>query len=314
MIRTSLLLLVGLLVCSSPRAQPQSHTSSAWTVTNLDTTINSPYDERFPTISADRRSLYFASDRPGGLGEADPGDMQALDIYVAQRSSASEPWGPPRRLEAPINSAYSDHSVTISQDGHWMYFSSDRLGGCGMLDIYLSYREDPTDDFGWEKPVNLGCTVNSSSHEACPIYHVDEETGATMLYLVSNKRGGKIEDFDIYVSQRDAAKNVFTSPVPIEDVNSAAFDGHLEPIEGLIWSTRKGGHGQADLWLTSQDPKTEQWSTPVNLGPAINTKNSEEMPTTTPDGTRLYFPSNRPGGAGGFDLYVATRGEPMKER
>jgi len=311
--RTSFLLLAGLLASISLHAQSQPHTSSAWTVANLGATVNSPHNERFPTISADGRSLYFASDRPEGLGEAEPGDMQALDIYIAQRPRASEPWGPPRRLDTPINSAYSDHSVTLSQDGHWMYFSSDRPGGCGMLDIYVSYRKDPTDDFGWEEPVNLGCTVNSAAHDACPVHYVDEEAGVTTLYLVSNKAVGKLEDFDVYASRLDR-EEAFGAPALIEEVSSASFDGHFDPFEGLIWSSRKGGHGQSDLWLAFQDAETGVWSNPVNMGASINTEHNEEMPTATADGTTVFFPSDRPGGSGGFDLYVATHGEQDENR
>lgn len=305
--------LCGIAPANAQTTDPQDAATSEWSApVNLGPAVNSPHDEVFPMISHDGLSLYFASDRPGGFVDStvidEDGWGYAYDLYVARRTTPDAPWEAPQPLGPTINTPYAEHSVAFSADGHWMFFASNRPGGCGKHDIYASYREDPGDDFGWGKPVNLGCTVNSAEDDSCPMYHTDPETGAAMLYFVSTREGGA-GSWDVYRSARSAGEPgsaAFGAPVWMDGLNSPSYDGHYEPKAGLLWSGRDGGHGDGDLWEVSRDPATGNWSF-VNPGPPLNTEYDEEMPAVSHDGTRLYFPSNRPAGYGGHDLYVSTR-------
>jgi hypothetical protein len=68
-----------------------------------------------------------------------------------------------------------------------------------------------------------------------------------------------------------------------------------------------GGFGGTDIWVSHRSSVDDEWGLPQNLGPAINTSANEAGPSLSLDGRRLYFNSNRPGGFGGNDLYVARR-------
>lgn len=287
----------------------QSDTSfmagAEWEIVNLGPAVNTEYTERLSMISDDGLSLYFASDRPANLGDTTAGGAKPWDIYVARRSDVDEPFGEAVNLGQGINSPHSDHSPAFTPDGHWMYFNSDRPGGCGSGDLYVAYREDPNDDLGWKEPRHLGCALNTSADESCPFYYVDEETGRVTLYLVSN-RGEDPSNYDIFASTIDEETGSWGPAEPLANLSSAVFDGHFEPYHALIWSERKGGSGKGDIWMVPNDHETGNSSQAVNIGAPINSEHDEGLPSVSSDG-RLYFPSDRPGGYGGYDIYVAVR-------
>ncbi len=72
-------------------------------------------------------------------------------------------------------------------------------------------------------------------------------------------------------------------------------------------SKAPGGSGDLDLWKVTRPTSSSAWSTPVNIGPTVNSSAGDTDPTLSPDGLSLYFASNRSGGSGGYDLWMATR-------
>jgi WD40-like Beta Propeller Repeat len=72
------------------------------------------------------------------------------------------------------------------------------------------------------------------------------------------------------------------------------------------YSERAGGAGANDIWASTRTTVTAPWSTPVAVT-ALNTSFGEIHPALDLDGLTIYFASNRPGGSGGNDLYMATR-------
>jgi Tol biopolymer transport system component len=323
--RTSAYLSLAIAGCASSRSQTSQISADGQAVSqdrqrrqfsdwsppvNIGPEINTEFNEQFPTISADGLSLYFSSDRPGGFGGA--------DIYVSHRPTVTSPWGKPQNLGPRINSSSDDHSQNFSPDGHWMWFASGRPGGCGdkaegnrhaKLDIWVSYRKDVGDDNAWEAPVNLGCSFNSPAGDSCPFYFEDPASGIKFLYLVSGRPGGPGK-WNVYASSQQNDGH-FGTPVLVSDVSSTQYDFHFAPrldgLEAFIWSVRAGGLGDGDLWVSTRTSTQEAWSTPVNLGPTINTEFDEQMPSLSADDTELFFTSNRPGGKGGYDLYISKR-------
>jgi Tol biopolymer transport system component len=276
---------------------------------NLGSSVNSSVSDQHPAISKKGLSLYFASDRTSGVG--------GLDIWVCQRSSVHDPWGPPQNLGPEVNTSSTENAPTLSPDEHLLFFASNRPGGYGGNDIWVSRRHNRHDDFAWGPPVNLGTAINTTDDEEGPTYFDDEEIGSPVLYFTSNRpwgagdcNGPKVGDFDIYMStiQDD---ETFGSVCLVPELCSPSRDSRTairrDGLEIFITSNRAGGQGLLDVWVATRGRTSEPWSTPVNLGSTVNSAFNDGAPALSSDGTTLYFYSNRPGGVGGNDLLMATR-------
>jgi hypothetical protein len=280
---------------------------SEWAApTNLGCQINSPFGEQGPAISKDGLSLYFGSMRQDGLG--------ASDIWVSQRASLRNAWGPPTNLGAIINTPGVENIPALSRDGHWLFFNSDRAGTSGVLDIWVSYREHVHEDFAWQPPVNLGPGVNSPGLEAGASYLENGEVGAAMLFF---GRGLTLADFDIYTSGRQADGS-FGEAASVPELNSAQSDQRpsvrFDGLELFLSSDRAGSLGLSDLWVSTRGTVFEAWAIPTNLGPTVNSTFADMQPHIASDRETLVFASNRPGGCGALDLYVSTRTRHAKSK
>lgn len=266
--------------------------------------LNTAALEGCPIQSPDGRSLYFASNRPGGLG--------GLDIWVAYRNAAGA-WGEPANLGAPVNSSADDFCPTPLTVGR-LFFVSARAGegACGGPDIYMTRRIGN----GWAEPENLGCKVNSSGAEFSP--SVVNIGGVPHLYFSSNRPGGYSSagpdtDHDIYVSRLviEGGSKAWTSPEIVPGLNSAFDDARpnvgFDGKEIVFDSTRPGGLGGPDIWSSSRTNVHSEWGQPVNLGPNVNSAAGESRPSLSRDGMTLLFGSNRPGAEGNSDIFFSTR-------
>ena len=317
-IGASLLVLGTLLQACRPDAEPVGPNArrviadaagedgprwSDWsTPIHLGPLINAPgFDQSGPALSQDGLSLYFASSRPGGLGRN--------DLWVAHRGSRDNAWGAPQNLGPNLNSAGDDFAPNFSKNGHWMYFSSDRPGGCGAHDLYVSYRQHTQDDFDWQPAVNLGCVVNTPFNDWLPDPFEDPETGVTMLYFSSNRPGG-IGFLNIYASAQ-AEDGSFGAATLVPELSSASRDARPviahDGLELFLASNRPGGLGDWDLWVSRRATTLDSWAAPVNVGATVNTQYFEAAPGLSADGTTLFFRSTRPGGFGIGDLWMSTR-------
>ena len=139
---------------------------------NLGPTVNGPYSDTCVSISRNGRSLFFSSTRQ--TGNPSPGETNR-DLYVSHRENTDDAWGEPAPLAA-LNTPLWDSCPALSLDEHRLYMT--RPGACGERDIWVSYRQDRRDDFGWEPPVNLGCQkdgyVNTDQIEVFPTFFEDE--------------------------------------------------------------------------------------------------------------------------------------------
>jgi hypothetical protein len=256
--------------------------------------FNGPALDGCPFVSRHGMTFYMASNRPGGLG--------GIDIWVSTRPGTDDPWGSPVNVGAPVNSTANDFCPTISRDGYLFYFVSNRPGGCGGDDIYVTrLRPD-----GWDPVQNVGCDVNSAANEASP-FPLPERDDGPVLYFSSTRSGGG----DLFRSESHGG--VFGPPSPIAELNDpTAADGQpnlrRDGLEIFFFSTRPGTLGMADLYSATRESTSDPWSTPVNLGPNVNSADgAETRPSLSWDGTTLYFGSTRPGGEGNADHYVTTR-------
>lgn len=264
-----------------------------WQLHNAGEKINSEFNDYFPMIMPDGLTLYFSSDRPGGLGD--------LDIYFSTRNSVDDPWGEPVNLGPNINSPKSDHSVTILYDGTTMIYTSEKEGSIGTADLYISNNNDPHNPVGWEKSKNAGSTVNvESAWTACPLYVQDNEKDK--IFFTSNRSG----EGDVFVSL--FTNGQFQEPTKLGGIiNTQEGEMHFDPVEGFIWTNREGGLGQDDIWIAVNRKNEIEWKDATNLGALINSEFNEGMPSMTHDKSLFVFHSDRPSGNGKYDIYFATK-------
>ena len=215
-------------------------------------------------------------------------------------------FGEPTNLGPTVNSSAGDNAPYISADGLALYFHSSRPGGYGDKDLWVTTR--PTTNDQWTDPVNLGPTVNSSSPDQCASISAD----GLALYFNSARPGG-YGDKDLWVTTRPTTNDIWTEPVNLgPTVNSS--DGDARPCissDGLSLyfnSPRPGGFGYNDLYVTTRVTVEDEWGPPANLGPTVNSTNTDNTARISADGRLLFFVSyDRPGGSGGGDLWVAPR-------
>lgn len=269
---------------------------------NLGPPINTEAHECFSTISSDGLELYFFDLdflRPGGLG--------GMDMWMIRRSSVSEAWGEPVNLGPTINSEYDDAKPSISADGLTLYFSSNRPGGYGEFDLWMSTRATTADE--WGEPVNLGEPVNGEFDEIFPCISPDG------LELYFNEWGAfRPEGYgegDIWVARRASTDEPWGEPVnPGEAVNTVYYDScpYLSP-DGLLlffhgW--RPGGPGPEDMWVSTRSSTSDSWGTPVPLPIPINGRQIDGCPGVSADGSMFYFASLRADGSGMADTWQAS--------
>lgn len=178
-------------------------------VKDIGPPINTIENEGAFSISSDGNYIFFTScSRNGGKGQC--------DIWLT--SKKNNRWDEPKNLQSPINTKYWESQPSISSDGRMLYFSSDRPGGYGGTDIWVSEFSIS----GWSAPKNLGPTVNTSMDEQFPFIHSDNRT----LYFSSNGHPG-LGKSDLYLTRKDVKLN-WETPINMGyPINSRGQDWNL---------------------------------------------------------------------------------------
>ena len=290
---------------SSPRAAQMFGDWSA--PINPGPPLNTPFNDNYAVLSQDQLTIYFTSNRPGGLG--------LDDLWTATRESVDSPWRDPQNMTS-INTASIDSLPVLSSNEHVLYFYSTRPGPCGATatgpgDIWMTRRRNKHAD--WQEPTNLGCVLNTSADEIAPAFFKDPESGQAWLFYGSNRvvPGVSIGDYDVYASPL-GAHGVAGPGVLIPEFSSPGRDTRIfirkDGLEAFITSNRAGSRG-IDIWVSTRDTLSDPWSVPTNVGFPFNSTADDGSPWLSKDGTTLYFFSTRTdGGAqGGRDIWYTTR-------
>ncbi len=274
---------------------------TAWSApVNLGPVVNSNAIEGSPQLSRDGLSLYFSSDRPLGSNN--------FDLWVSRRDCRSCPWQDPVTLGPNINTAGEEASLALSPDGHLLFFSSDRPGGFDDTDIWVSFRWNTHDDFGWVPPVNLGASVNTIHHEFGPAFLPGKSIFGKPTFYFTRTEPTEQDIFETRLTRRGAVSAPVTeinAPVDLDGGPSFRGDGK----ELVFFSDRADGAvGGVDIWSATRPHASAPWSPPVNLGSPVNTIRAEIGVGMSFDGTELYIVKGQQlGGSGLRDLWVSTR-------
>ena len=288
--------------------------------------LNKSEDFYDPTLTADNLSLVFVKGRPG----------EGADLWTMDWNGTA--WTNPRPVDE-LNTASSEIGPALTPDGKLLYFVSDREGGLGGFDIWVSPRGS---DGAWGDPVNLGENINSTFHEYDPAFH--DFSG--QLYYSSNRPKRALtekekdawkgtlrelrfeEDYDLFSARfAPAGEKVSTTPDfdPAERVhalNTTSNEGQtsLSARGDFLYfsSDRKGGEGGYDVYRSRV--YEGEILPPENLGIPVNSVFDDMDPALTMEGHRLLFSSDRmsdlarPSGVRHFGIFrtVAREVAPMR--
>ena len=236
---------------------------------------------------------------------------------AAEDQPAYGPWGTPVNLGPVVNSPYNDNSPAISQDGLSLYISSSltpappgaRPGGLGGPDIWVSQRASL--DAPWGEPVDLGPNINSAGNDGVPSLSTDGHR----LYFHSTGRGG-CGAADLFVSRRQDKRDDFGwEPAenlgcvvnsPFADNGPTIFEDDATGITTLYFnSPRPGGLGGVDIYASTLQADGT-FGPGVNVS-KLNSSFNDDRIAIRRDGLEIFVSTNRLGGVGGQDIWVATR-------
>jgi outer membrane protein OmpA-like peptidoglycan-associated protein/tetratricopeptide (TPR) repeat protein len=151
----------------------------------ISKSINTVNNEGTSSVSADGRTLVFtACNRQDGYG--------SCDLYITHKQGND--WSAPVNMGEPVNSRDWDSQPSLSADGHTLYFASDRKGGQGKKDIWVSHLNQTGK---WTEPKSLGPTINTADDENAPFIHANGRT----LFYASNGLPG-MGGMDIFITQK----------------------------------------------------------------------------------------------------------------
>jgi hypothetical protein len=247
--------------------------------------LGTAYANDNPTLTADLLEIFFTSDRA----------TQNTDVWSARRAQSSAPFDAPALVTAVSTSAFETSSA-ISADGLTLWVGSDRPGGLGDLDIWMSTR--PTRGAAWSAPVNL-LSMNSADKD------LPRPPGQHELVMpLASQRGG-LALYQTFLAPRANRSAPFGAPQAIPELafgDKSTVDAFLTD-DGLTLFFSSGLAGAtADLYVAWRRSISEPFSIYEPLDD-LNTTFDERDPWLSPDGKLLFFTSDR---GGLLNIYQAS--------
>ena len=231
-------------------------------------------------------------------------------LHVSSPTAAPEfsNWSPAVNLGPVINTAFAEAGAAESKNGLSLYFHSERPGGSGSTDIWVSQRGRRGDP--WGTPVNLGVVLNSPFIEAVPALSRDEH----WMFFASDRPGG-LGANDIWASYREHVHDPFDWQAPFNlgtGVNSIFNDSAPSYLENgstgapqLFFHSARPGLGATDIYVS--DLRGDGTFGAATMVAELSGPGQEQRPSIRFDGLEIFFFSDRPGGVGFVDLWSATR-------
>ena len=219
-----------------------------WTAPkSISPNINTSFNEGTCSISADGHTLVFTScDEKDSFG--------SCDLYISKK--VGEEWSVPQNLGENINSPFWDAQPSLSNDGRVLCFSSERKGGYGRKDLWMSELEE---NGIWTKAINLGNTINTLNDEISPFIHANGHT----LFFASDGLIG-MGGLDLFMTEQKAG--TYTKPENL----GYPINTYEDQVALFITSDGKKGYYSSDI---KSNVKLFQFDIPKELSDKISRVN-----------------------------------------
>lgn len=290
------------------------------TVTNAGSSVNSPYDDKRPSLTSDGKTMYFTSRRPEGKSsqvDKDGDNGYFDDIYMCTWNEEKQTWNDAELIKGSVNTEGHDASCSISPDGKLLYIYQNNfdLGSRGG-DIYVAKRSSSGK---WGSTKNMGKKINTSYFEDNAVQSPDgsklfimSERGQDMPYR--NQKG--YGNSDIWIADK-VGKSDWDYPKNAGgNINSEYDEGGMSfsPDGKTMYfcSNGPGSMGGYDIFKTTFE--NGAWTKPVNMGYPINSIYDDKIFVIMPDGKTAYVDSDREGSIGDRDLWLVDITDIMKPK
>lgn len=209
-------------------------TANGWSIPkNMGKGVNTEYWESQPSISSDGKTVFFVSDRKGGMGGS--------DIYFATLQDDNT-FGNPYNLGAPINTVGNEMTPYMHADAKTLFFTSNGHPGMGGTDIYISRKNE---NGIFDKPENIGYPINTTGNELGIVVNA---SGDLAYYSSDNSSG--LGGFDIYSFPLEKS----IRPIPVTYIKGIAYDKETKQKLQVKFELINLENGST--WIASESDKT----------------------------------------------------------
>ncbi|TVQ17009.1 MAG: hypothetical protein EA361_03240 [Bacteroidetes bacterium] len=272
-------------------------------IDNLDSRINTEYDDYSPLLSPDGNTMYFTSRRPLGRNpRQDRVDHKYFEnIYYSRKSGDS--WMAAQPLEGRINTRTHEATAGISPEGETLYIYRGDKGG----DLFFSRKDNDS----WAKPRRLPRTITSRGNQETSIAFTSD---GRRVFFISDRPGG-FGGKDIWTATLDQ-RGRWTEPTNLGSTINTPYDEeslYLAPDDVTLYFSSQGHNTMGGFDIFKTQYRNGRWTQPENLGHPINTPGDDLFFVLAPDGKTAFYSTMKPGGFGGSDIYQITFLGPEKE-
>ena len=271
---------------------------------NLGSAVNSEFSELNPVISPDGRTLYFGrknhpANRYGVKGSETISGSQ--DIWFSEK--VGDTWSTARRLSEVLNRDQYNTILSISPDGQTILLKGAYVNGAYETRGFSISNKTTA---GWTVPVKVDIPGYEQMSKGKNEYGYLTMDGKAILLAFARKKNS--EDDDLYVSFFEEGR--WTRPLDLGETINTKYSETTPFLSAdgktlYFASDKPGGYGGVDIYYSTREIGG-QWTTPVNLGPKVNTSGDDMFPFIADDGT-LYFASNGHLGLGGLDVFSTSQ-------
>ncbi|MBL4652752.1 MAG: OmpA family protein [Flavobacteriales bacterium] len=257
--------------------------------------VNSPEDDFSPALSVDGETLIINSRRKNSHT---PNENGVYDSEIYQSSWDGKKWSAPKNVGAPLNTPNDEAASALAYDGQRLLIW--KTDDDGTSTVY----ESKLNGISWGEPhQKMSYIVKKDQNTTFACY----EPLDIKIHYITDKRGNRNIDFSGLMVQYD---NKWGEGKSVSHKINSKFHEesvYLHPSGEIMYFSSQGHNsmGGTDIFVSYKD-EMKQWGVPINLGYPINTPYDDQFFAATANGKYAYISSNRPGGAGGTDIYKVT--------